>query len=73
MDGTSSVVRSPLPIRERGMESPSQISYVDLVSRMRRLGLHKVQHPHVEVRWRDILSWYSVEWVMDTVVDLSVV
>ena len=72
MDGTSSVVASPLPIREREMESHSQISYVDLVSGMRRSKLHRVQHPHVEVGWWKILSWYS-EWVMEIVVDPGVV
>ena len=73
MDGTSSIVGTPLPIGERETESPSQISYVDLVSRMRQSGLHRVQHPHVEVGWREILSWYPVEWVMEIVVDLGVV
>ena len=73
MDGTSSVVGTPLPIGEREMESPIQISYIDLVSRMRQSGLHRVHHPHVEVGWREILSWYLVEWVMEMVVDLGVV
>ena len=31
------------------------------------------RHPHVEVGWREILSWYPVEWVMEIVVDLGVV
>ena len=32
-----------------------------------------MQHPHVEVGWREILSWYPVEWVMEIVVDPGVV
>ena len=56
MDGTSSVVGSSLPIGEREAEPPSQISYVDLDSGMRRSELHRVQHPLVEVGWREILS-----------------
>ena len=32
-----------------------------------------MQHPHVEVGWQEILSWYPVEWVMMIVVDPSVV
>ena len=55
------------------MEPPSQISYIDLVSGMRRSELHRVQHPHVEVGWREILSWYPVDWVMEIVVDPGVV
>ena len=39
---------------------------------MRRSELHKVQHPHVEVGWREILSWYSVERAMEIVMDPSV-
>ena len=69
----SSIIGSPLPIGEREVEPPSQISYVDWVSGMRRSGLHRVQHPHVEVGWQEILSWYPVEWVMEIVVDLGVV
>ena len=51
MDGTSSIVGSPLPVGEREAEPPSQVSYVDLDSGMRRSELHRVQHPHVEVGW----------------------
>ena len=35
MDRTNTIVGTPLPIGERETESPSQISYIDLVSRMR--------------------------------------
>ena len=35
MDGTSSVFGTPLPIGERETESPSLISYVDMVGKMR--------------------------------------
>ena len=31
--------------------------------------MHRVHHPHVEVGWREILSWYPVEWTMEMVVD----
>jgi len=72
MVGTSSVVGASLPIGEREAEPPSQISYVDLDSGMRRSELHRVQHPHVEVGWREILSWYSVERAMEIVMDPSV-
>ena len=34
--------------------------------------MHRVQHPHVEVGWREILSWYSVERAMEIVMDPSV-
>ena len=71
--GARSIIGLPLPIGEREVEPPSQDSYVDWVSGMRRSGLHRVQHPHVEVGWREILSWYPVEWVMEIVVDPSVV
>ena len=73
IDGASNIVGSPLSIGEREAEPPSQISYVDLVSRMRRLELHRVQHSHVEVGWREILSWYSVEWAMEIMVDPGIV
>jgi len=50
---------------------------------MRRLELHRVQHQHDGVvlcegvcafkpswvGWREILSWYPVEWTMEMVVD----
>ena len=32
-----------------------------------------MRHPLVKVGWREILSWYSVEWVMEMVVDSGVV
>ena len=35
IDGASNIIGSPLPIGEREKEPPSQISYVDLNSRMR--------------------------------------
>ena len=73
IDGASNTIGSRLSIEEREAEPPSQISYVDLVSGMRRSELHRVQHLHVEVGWREILSWYSMEWVMMIVVDQRVV
>ena len=65
MDGTSRVVGSSLPIGEREAEPPSQVSDVDLDSGMRRSELHRIQQPRVEIGWREILSWYSVEQTMD--------
>lgn len=42
IDRASSILGSPLSIGEREAEPPSQTSYVDLVSRMRRSELHRV-------------------------------
>lgn len=72
---------------ERETELPSQISSVDVGSRMRRSQLHRLQHPHVGivlcagvrafdpslgVGWKEILSCYPMEWAMEMMVDLGV-
>ena len=72
---------------QRETELPSQISCVDLDSGMRRPELQRVQHlqvrvargagvhafdPSLGVGWREILSWYPVEWVMEIVMHRGV-
>lgn len=81
-DQVSSVIGSPLPIGERETWLPSHISCVDLCSEMRRSELHRAQHPNfwvvlcagvracdpfLGVGWREIMSWYPVEWAMEMV------
>ena len=48
-DQVSSTVGSPLLVGEGETKVPSQISCVDLGSRMRRSELHRVQHAQVGV------------------------
>ena len=78
IDEVGSTVRLPWPIGQRDIELPSQIVCIDQDSEMRRPKLHRVQHPHARVvlcagvhafdpslgvGWREILSWYLVEWI----------
>lgn len=87
IDGVGNTVRLTFPIGQRETKLPSQISCVDQDSEMRQLELHRVQHPHagvvlcagvcafgasLGVGWREILSWYLVEWAMEMMVDLGV-